>query len=120
MVSDRRRKTDIRPLEYGLRELRLLEPVEFRWRADGTRDVGFIAQDVERVVPEAVRTGTDPAGMKSLRCGALVPVLVRSVQEVDARSRAALEECGRELGDLRARGEALRAELRGLRAERRP
>ena len=55
-ASDIRLKTDIIPLTTGaLNEILELNPVEFKFKSDpnNTR-LGFIAQDVERVIPEAV------------------------------------------------------------------
>ena len=55
--SDRRMKEAIAPTTKGLAEVLQLEPVEFT-RADPTngahREIGFVAQDVQPIVPEAV------------------------------------------------------------------
>jgi hypothetical protein len=53
--SDERAKTNIYPATHGLREVLRLNPVTFR-RVDHERtELGFTAQDVEQVIPEAVR-----------------------------------------------------------------
>lgn len=48
--SDVRLKTAINPLEFRGR----LRPVHFTMRKDGRRDMGFIADEVEKLYPEAV------------------------------------------------------------------
>jgi hypothetical protein len=55
-ISDERTKSDIRPLEYGLQDVLKLDPIEFtRVEYDSRKEVGFSAQPVQRVIPEAVR-----------------------------------------------------------------
>lgn len=58
-ASDERLKRDVRPLDGALDKLRGLRGVRFSWREDTPQpmrgeDVGLIAQDVQRVLPEAV------------------------------------------------------------------
>ena len=56
-LSDMRYKRDILPISYGLLDLKLLRPVSFEWKnntlSHGTK-LGFIAQEVKTVIPEAV------------------------------------------------------------------
>lgn len=53
--SDRRLKQNENPLTYGLAEINQLQPKTFEWkRATGKTELGFIAQDVAQVLPEAV------------------------------------------------------------------
>lgn len=59
--SDERAKTDITPARYGLSEIIALNPIEFTRINDGRkREVGFSAQQVRKVIPEAV----NPFGAK--------------------------------------------------------
>ena len=58
-ASDERLKENIRDSEDGLAIINQLRPVRFDWRQDqtfneGTNQLGFIAQEVEAVFPEAV------------------------------------------------------------------
>ncbi len=97
MTSDRRLKTDLRPLVGSLRRLQSLQPVSYRWNSlarergnnDDTRQIGLIAQEVEQVFPEAVRTG--PEGFKSINYMALVGPLIQALQEQN-KTIAELEE----------------------------
>ena len=65
--SDARLKTRVQTMEDGLATLLSLRPVRFDWRKDGGtqrasksgRQIGFIAQEVDEVVPEIVNQGAD-------------------------------------------------------------
>ncbi|MDE1901832.1 MAG: tail fiber domain-containing protein, partial [Alphaproteobacteria bacterium] len=86
-LSDRRLKKDITPLAYGLDTVMQLRPVGFDWikqtqEWQKRHQIGFIAQDVEKVVPEVVTTANDNMHTKSLAYAELVPVLTRAIQEL--------------------------------------
>ncbi|GBG31518.1 Myelin regulatory factor-like protein [Hondaea fermentalgiana] len=97
-ASDRRWKKDIADLARNLDRVRALRPVTFEFRHEaypeksfdrGTQ-IGFVAQEVEKIVPEVVRT--DAQGMKSVQYASLVPVLVGAVQELKAELDAMRNE----------------------------
>ena len=85
--SDRRLKKDIASSTYGLAAIEALKPVEYRWidvAVGGTSlQQGFIAQDVETVIPEAVHEAAD--GMKNFEAVQLIGPLVNAVKELAAR-----------------------------------
>ena len=89
--SDIRLKENIvtLPAERGLGAIMKLRPVTYHWK-DKTLDqrqmVGFIAQEVEPIYPEAV--GMGPNGMKSLAYADLVVPLVKAVQQQQAEIEA--------------------------------
>ena len=95
--SDRRLKKEIKPLTYGLQSIMEMEPVTYKWR-EGNQDVliGFIAQDMEEVLPEVVQhkilsesqknayeaEGRVPGeDMYSMNYSEIIPVLVKAIQE---------------------------------------
>ena len=51
-ASDSSLKENVKPL--NLENFDLLNPVSFTWKETGTKDIGFIAQEVQEVLPEAV------------------------------------------------------------------
>ena len=53
-ASDQSRKTNIKKLNYGLEELLKLNPVEYDYKKDGSHSIGFLAQEIEKVIPELV------------------------------------------------------------------
>ncbi|MBF0243696.1 MAG: tail fiber domain-containing protein, partial [Planctomycetes bacterium] len=88
VLSDRRFKSDIAPLERGLDEVMALEPVSYRLKADeGRKRLGFIAQDLSEVVREVVHEGGDPAQTLGIHYTELVPVLTRAIQEQEGKIR---------------------------------
>jgi len=85
--SDERYKRDIRPLESSLEKILHLQGVSYEWKTDEHgrrgfkegRQIGLIAQEVEKVLPELVQA--DSKGYKALSYDKLVPVLVEAVKE---------------------------------------
>lgn len=85
--SDVRYKKDIIPLESSLEKVMHLQGVSYEWdkrKVKGTgfesgKQLGLIAQDVEKVLPELVHT--DGKGYKTLSYDNLVPVLVEAIKE---------------------------------------
>lgn len=86
--SDRSLKTDIRVIENPVEKIKQLYGVTFR-RLDfetEVRQTGLIAQDVQKVMPEAVTT--TESGILSVAYGNLVGLLVEGIKEMDARMQA--------------------------------
>ena len=70
-----------------------MKPVTHTWKAEPEADAvhGFIAQEMQEVVPEAVSGDPDGEEMMSMDYGRITPVLVAALQ--DAHNKiAALEE----------------------------
>jgi hypothetical protein len=85
-TSDARLKTNIDPLEYGTIQLMQLKPVSYHWKTDpnGRRQVGMIAQETRRVIPEVV-TGNEKKGYLGMNYAELVPVLINTLHEQQQR-----------------------------------
>jgi len=81
-TSDRRLKTNIHPLQYGLKQILSLEPVSFKWKTSPTGEtkLGLIAQDVKKVLPEAV-IGDESKENLGLNYSDIIPVLINAVKE---------------------------------------
>jgi hypothetical protein len=97
-LSDERDKTNIKDIPAGLDFINALRPVEFDWNTrDGAKvgqhDMGFIAQQLQQVQQD---TGVTVPGLvfddnpEKLEAGygALLPVLVKAVQELSAEVAA--------------------------------
>ena len=86
--SDKRLKENIKPIESALDKVMKLEGVTFDWIQkedqilDIKEDIGFIAQDVQKVVPELVRENED--GMLSMRHQGVAPILLEAIKELKA------------------------------------
>ena len=105
-ASDIRLKQNISTISEGLTSVLALNPVKFNWIDDfvptenGKDMLGFIAQEVLEVVPEAVElfggntvTVEDTVVENPLRVNEkfLIPVLVKAIQELSAKN-SRLEE----------------------------
>ena len=87
--SDIRLKSDIEPITNALDKVSQINGVTFTRVDSGERQVGVIAQDVEKVLPEAVRDGEE---YKSVAYGNMVGLLVEAVKELTARVEELEEE----------------------------
>jgi hypothetical protein len=85
--SDKRLKTNIRPLNRGLEFINKIEPIEFNYTSNLTKDVyGFIAQDVEKVLDDEnqslIRKPEEQDGFYSIEYSQFVPIVIKSIQDL--------------------------------------
>ena len=78
-TSDERLKKNIRAIDHPLELLASIEGVKFDWISDDTSDVGVIAQDIERCLPELV---TEFNETKTVNYNGLIGLLIESVKEL--------------------------------------
>ena len=86
--SDVRIKKNITNSKYGLSTVMKLRPVEYNLKSNGLKQVGFIAQEVQKLVPEVVsgKEGDVEKGeILGITYGNLVPVLTKAIQEESAQ-----------------------------------
>jgi hypothetical protein len=76
-ASDINLKENIRPIEDPLNKVLQLNGVEFDWKETQQPSVGVIAQELEKVFPELVKTGEN----KSVNYNGLIGVLIEAVKE---------------------------------------
>jgi hypothetical protein len=89
-TSDRRLKENITPITNALEKVKSLTGVMFDWKEETKsvhgyegHDVGIIAQDVQAVLPEAVRT--NDTGYLSVRYEKMIALLIEANKELAAR-----------------------------------
>ena len=82
-TSDARLKADIQPIADAKDRLMQMNPVSHKWKADPEAGavVGFIAQEMQEIVPEAVSGDPDGDEMMSMDYGRITPVLVAALQD---------------------------------------
>lgn len=103
-TSDQRLKKNITVIEGALEMILRLNGVYFDWRSEEypdwnfeqRHDIGVIAQEVEKVFPEAVRT--DDKGFKAVAYSKLVPPLIEAAKAVNMKCEMNLVQI-RELQD---------------------
>jgi hypothetical protein len=77
-LSDARLKENIRGIADPLAIVEQLKGHKFDWRQDGKPDIGFVAQEVQQVLPEAVVTS--PEGHLAVKYDVLTAPLVEAVK----------------------------------------
>jgi hypothetical protein len=89
--SDKRWKRKIAPLpSRSIRLVQELRPVSFEWKhpVDGSmkgKQLGFVAQEVEEILPSAVLTQADAKKTKGIKYNEIVVLLTKAVQEQQAQ-----------------------------------
>ena len=83
--SDKRLKTNIQKIDKPLEKILKLNGVSFEWKRDidekveNKTNIGVIAQEVEKVLPEIVKKRDD--GYLAVKYEQLVPVLIEGIKE---------------------------------------
>jgi len=100
--SDQKLKKDITPITDALSKVLELEGVYYNWK-DSARfgdqtEIGLIAQEVEKVVPEVVRSGGE---YKSLNYQHLVALLINAIQELNTKVDNLALSAGGVVGDIK-------------------
>ena len=78
--SSLRYKTGVQPFLSGLDVVRRLRPISFSWNDDGLRDVGFGAEEVEKVEPLLV-TRNAKGEIEGVKYKQITTVLINAVRE---------------------------------------
>jgi hypothetical protein len=84
--SDLRFKENIKPIESSLNKVMSIRGVTFDWvlnpehHGNAGHDYGVIAQEIEALFPEMVRTRD--SGYKAVRYEKLIPVLIEAIKEL--------------------------------------
>jgi hypothetical protein len=84
-VSDITVKENVQPLKYGLNAIMQLNPISFEYVDDYKNygeglQIGNIAQDVEKIIPEAVFT-TPSTGLKGINYDQFNGIYIKAIQE---------------------------------------
>ena len=93
-LSDKRLKSNVQIIPYGLNEIMQLEPIIYDMHLSPTfdydpakisdktyTDIGFIAQDVYKIIPEMVTKPNNEKEFWGIKYEKIVPVLVKAMQE---------------------------------------
>ena len=60
-----------------------MNPVSYAWKEnpDGPRSMGFIAQEMQEIMPDAVSIGEDDDATMQMDYGRITPILVSALQD---------------------------------------
>jgi len=112
-TSDRAKKENITNISGALDLVKKMQGVGFNFRDDEDKEhkVGFIAQDMELVLPEVVHGEN---GSMTVDYASVSAVLVEAVKELDAVSLERYKKQQEEIEDLRKEMELLKKEMEAL------
>ena len=96
-TSLRKFKTNIKPLPSVLRELGRLKPVSYKSLTNGHNEVGFIAEEVNKVDPR-LSTFDKDGKLQGVQYDHIVALLTKAIQE----QQAEIETLKKEIADIRA------------------
>ncbi len=78
-TSDERLKENVTTIQNALEKVSSLRGVEFDFKETKQKQIGVIAQEVEKIIPEVV--GENPNGYKGVQYGNLVGLLIEAIKE---------------------------------------
>ena len=90
-ISDERLKENIATVDNALNKVKAIRGVEFTRKDNGEKSAGVIAQEIEKVLPQAVKEKELPLKMndgvkyKVVEYDALHAILIESIKELSAR-----------------------------------
>ena len=82
--SDERLKTNIKTIDNALDKVSQMRGVSFD--RDGVANSGVIAQEIEKIAPELVKTADDEMGTKSVAYANTVGYLIEAIKELKERN----------------------------------
>jgi hypothetical protein len=89
-TSDYRLKENVQPMQGALAKIAQLNPVTYTWKVDGSGGQGFLAHELQAVVPDCVtgeKDAVDANGnprYQGMDTSFLVATLVKAIQELKA------------------------------------
>ena len=118
MTSDKRLKTNITSLPSSLDMIKKLNPVSYMKKDSISstqythEEMGFIAQDLQKVIPMLVKEGTDKDKTLSVNYISLIPVLTKAMQEQQVQ----IEEKAKQTEELKKQLDRQQKEIDELKA----
>ena len=90
--SDYRLKEDLQDFA-GIDMVSKIPVYNFKWKTDESRSYGVMAHELQEVLPQAVSGDKDAEEMQSVDYSKIVPLLVKSIQELTAKVDKLEQEC---------------------------
>ena len=91
-ISDKKYKLEIFPISDALLKVNSIRGANFTWSDDapsdlsGKKDVGVIAQDIQKILPEAVEEKEN--GDLTVKYHRIIPLLIESIKQLSAQNNA--------------------------------
>jgi hypothetical protein len=90
-ASDYRLKENVTPMQNALDKVKALKPVTYNWKSDGSHGQGFIAHELQEIVPDCVFGEKDAVNedgsikAQGIDTSFLVATLTAAIQELNAK-----------------------------------
>jgi hypothetical protein len=99
-LSDRRLKENVKNSERGLSFIRKIRPVDYTLISNKKSSSGFIAQEIEAIDPTfpGLNKPVSDSDFYSLTYTDFIPSIVKSIQELDARTPVSSDTFGAAMG----------------------
>jgi hypothetical protein len=78
--SSRRFKSNIQPLQDALGRIEALQGVSYERKSDGKHEIGLVAEDVDRIIPEVVAHDPETHEVEGVDYSRLVALLIEAVK----------------------------------------
>jgi HSP90 family molecular chaperone len=126
LTSDARLKRNVTTTAYGLATVMQLHPVQYEKKASmestdyNRKEIGFIAQEVRKVLPTLVTEGKDASKTLAVSYTEIIPVLVKAMQEQEAKielleaQNAKLTAATAEMAEMKTAMAEMRSEMNRL------
>lgn len=79
-LSDATLKENVAPISNSFELLDMINTVEFNWKDNGQKSYGVLAQQLEKIMPELVKTNEN--GIKSVSYIPLIAILIDTVKQL--------------------------------------
>lgn len=110
LVSDVRLKENIKPIGNSLDKILALQGVSYNRKSNGNSHIGYIAQEVEKIIPEVIvekplplETGDEETLYKTLRYVEILPYITEAMKE----QQQIINDQKKEIDDLKQKIEAV-------------
>jgi hypothetical protein len=97
-TSDERLKENFNPIQYPIEKIKSIHGYEFNWIEELSHnhgfhghDVGVIAQEIEKILPEIVTTKFN--GYKGVKYEKIIPLLIESIKELHKEIEILKKNC---------------------------
>jgi hypothetical protein len=97
--SSLRYKTEVQTFTGGLNIINRLRPISFSWKDGGMRDVGFGAEEVEKVEP-LLTFRNQKGDIEGVKYGQISAVLVNAIKEQQAQIKSQQEQLNMQQSEI--------------------
>ena len=120
--SDYRLKTDIAPIENAIEKVKALSPISWRWTDSDAKSEGFLAHEVQEIIPIAVKGEKDAIDImghplyQQLDISKIIPTLTQAIKDLSAQVEI-IPSLSQRIIDLSNDIDSLKTEVASLRSQ---